>query len=235
MALNQVLSFKQLKALRPSCIFPCTPSVYDAETAVQPSLDKSEGHVRASEETYLDLMQARGVLTRRSTREEDMFQHVDFVHLTRVVDLLTRLGARRVYTDAIDQSVEFTVDVKGLKRTSRGASTYSNGILWLEYLDVNGNPGWLQAPNLDVIACQVSSVADGCPAGAPQDGFVFLNRRVLLDWIVGRVDMADEPVRRPWQALYKTYARSDRPDERVILAPLLDAFEAAGCGIVWSA
>lgn len=233
MSLSEVTPFRTLKTLMPQHMFPCTPSAYHVARSHQPSLQKSEGRTRASEETYLDLMLERGVLTRRSTREEDMFEHVDFVHLARVMDLLTLLGARRVYTDDLEQSVEFTVDVKGLKKTARGDARYSNGILWLEYRDVNGNPGWLQAPNLDVIACQVSSVRDACPADAEQDGFVFLNRRLLLDWILSRVDMDGEPVRRPWQALYKTYARADRPDERVILVPLLDAFQAAGCGVLF--
>lgn len=60
----------------------------------------------------------------KSSRKEDMFQHIDFWWKSPKKGLIG-------------------IDVKGRKKNKRNDKTYDDSMSWIEILNVRGDPGWI--------------------------------------------------------------------------------------------
>jgi len=92
----------------------------------------------------------------------------------------------------------WSVDIKARKKASRSDSEAQDEWIWIEFQNVRGNAGWLYG-EADYIAFET------------QDDFTIVNRKSLVDYVEGVVDMG-KPVRKSFLAKYKTYRRANRND-----------------------
>ena len=140
-----------------------------------------------AEEHFVSLVQSLGLSVKKSSRSEDMRQHIDFWVLSR------------------DEWL--SVDVKARKRLQRASTVLSDDLLFIEFKNVRGDPGWLYG-QANIIAFE------------QVDGFILVNRVDLLDLAETKImnDYAKSP------SLYRLYRRFDRPDESVGLIRSNDLF-----------
>lgn len=123
---------------------------------------------------------------RRATRHEDMFQHWDF--------------------QVVKQNEKpYTIEVKSMKRARRGDSQVNPNLIYVEFRNVNGQPGWLYG-QADIIAFE------------QPDEFIIVSRTDL-------VEVAEHLVINVWAnrpTPYQLYKRKDRPDEAVSIIHVND-------------
>ena len=102
----------------------------------------------------------------------------------------------------IESSLEnYKVDVKGMKRVSRGDPTVQDTWLWVELHSVRSyNRGWLYDGEADLIAVEKINT------------FVLVRRVDLLALVEQIVDLSSV-VSSARQAKYKVYSRRNRPDK----------------------
>ncbi len=81
----------------------------------------SEGN--SSEDQFNALAQNKGFSTRKSTRSEDIYKHIDL--------FLIKNG----------KTISF--DVKSAKRSNRHTGKQNDCAVWVEFKNVSGNAGWI--------------------------------------------------------------------------------------------
>ena len=135
---------------------------------------------RSGEKLFENLTKKFRLFVRKSTRDEDYFQHWDYL----------------VHIGGIDTKVE----VKALKKVARHHSgAGQDRFVWLEINGVRGpqgefNPGWICGSHADYIAFQT------------KEGFMMLRVSVLKKIIDVIVDRGHR-VKYANQALYSIYER----------------------------
>ena len=130
-----------------------------------------------AENTFAQLLSKRGTV--RPATKSEQFTHVDFVLTT---------------TDK--KSIKY--EVKARKRINRSDSQVNDDLIWVEWLNVSGNPGWL-ATGSDYICFE------------REKDFLIVDRRKLHEWCLNQCDMSSL-VQFASQALYKAYQRRGRKD-----------------------
>jgi len=86
---------------------------------------------QSAEDSFEKILVKRGAVRKASIAEQR--RHIDF--------FLTNSDGKII-----------TYDVKALKRTNRSDSDTSDDLIWVEFLAISGNDGWLRARNCDFIA-----------------------------------------------------------------------------------
>ncbi|MFC1923556.1 hypothetical protein ACFLY4_09755 [Chloroflexota bacterium] len=94
----------------------------------------------------------------------------------------------------------YRVDVKAMKRISRRDTSTQDEWIWIELHGVRENDeGWLYAGKADLLAFET------------MNSFVIVERERLIALIEEKVDKTHS-VNKGYQAKYKVYSRSGRPD-----------------------
>jgi hypothetical protein len=138
-----------------------------------------------AETRFEAMLQSKGSTFRRANRHEDMFQHWDFL--------------------ATVNEQSYKIEVKSMKRARRSDVQVDPTLVYVEFLNVIGNPGWLYG-QADLIALEQPT------------GFVVVQRKNLV--VVAERLTNDEWANRP--TLYKKYRRKDRPLECVSVLHISD-------------
>jgi hypothetical protein len=130
-----------------------------------------------AEDKFIQLFEQKGWKVTPATKYQDVRQHLDY--------FITK------------GNQTFGVDVKSEKRINRKDTETQNKIIFLEYLNVRGDSGWLYG-KADFIAFQ-----DG-------DTYLMIPREKLLE----RADLlvTDKRAKNAADSLYKLYTRFGRQD-----------------------
>lgn len=131
---------------------------------------------QSAEDSFFKILIKRGDV-RVATRAEQ-FKHIDFI--------LTSGGKETRY------------DVKARKKLSRGDSGASDELIWVEWLNVGGNAGWLNGKCDFVVFEQEKS-------------FIIIGREKLKALCETLCDM-NSLVKSSSEALYRCYQRYGRKD-----------------------
>lgn len=134
---------------------------------------------RRAEELFSTLAQREGWSITPSPREANMHEHWDFE--------IIKDGYRR------------KVEVKALKRQSRGDDALNPDWVWIEFRNVRGEAGWLFGKS-NWIAFET------------QSSFLVVDRHDLYQLVRRSVDRKTS-VDSAREAKYKTYTRAGRPDQ----------------------
>ena len=140
---------------------------------------------KAVEKQFAELFEK----TSFATEKEDMFQHWDV-------------------------EVNYKIDVKGLKKTSRKDLEVNENIHWVEIKNVNGNLGWTYSETTDFFAFETI------------DYWIIISPKNLQELIKTKVKK--ERVESP--SLYKLYSRVGRKDV-LTLVKTIDLIHFSDCTI----
>jgi hypothetical protein len=132
---------------------------------------------KKAQDQFIDLALIRGYTVTESTPNQDMFDHID------------------LFLKKSDKT--FSFDVKAMKKINRYDASSQDALVYVEFKNVNGNPGWLYG-KADFIAFEKT------------DSFCVVQRKGLASYCEQNV--VREFVDYPRQALYKYYRRSGRKD-----------------------
>lgn len=130
-----------------------------------------------AEDAFIVFAQKLGYEVKPATLYQDTRQHIDYI--------LIKNGQR------------ITVDVKSEKKISRQDNQTQTELIWLEFMNVRGDAGWLHG-SADYIAFQ-----DG-------DEYLMIPREALLER--ANLLVTDKVARNASDALYKQYTRFGRQD-----------------------
>ena len=94
------------------------------------------------------------------------------------------------------------IDVKGLKRINRRDLQQQSDWICIEFQGITGYPGWLYG-KADIIAFET------------EEGFILINREVLVKYAEKCIDLSKEPIKSPKTGkklftLYQRYGRQDK-------------------------
>lgn len=130
-----------------------------------------------AENSFVNFAQSKGYTVKQASANDDMRNHIDF-HISK-------------------DGKTFAVDVKSEKKVNRSDANTQNDLIWLEYLNVRGQNGWMYG-TANFIAFQ-----DG-------DNYLMIPREKLLE----RADslVTGQRARNAGDALYKLYTRFNRQD-----------------------
>jgi hypothetical protein len=147
------------------------------------SLDKSgecSKNGKKAEDTFLAIVREKTYIhgARQATLEEQ-FQHIDHV--------FKRSDGR-----------EIRVDTKAMKKVSRNDNKFRTDLVWVEFKNVNGNPGWLYG-KADFISFE------------RENDFVLVDRKKLSE-LCERLVNKNNRVDNAYDALYNSYTRAGRKD-----------------------
>jgi len=131
---------------------------------------------QAAESSFSGLLATRGSVREASTPEQ--MQHVDFI--------LTTNGQ------------EIKYEVKARKKVMRGHAQATDETVWIEFLNVRGDLGWLYG-KAHYIAFERA------------DDFVIVNREKLIEMAEAKCQL-QQKVSSAGQALYRGYTRYGRND-----------------------
>jgi hypothetical protein len=112
-----------------------------------------------------------------------------------------------------DVALQTLIDVKGLRKLKRSDEYPNENYHWIELMNVNGKPGWVQG-KADVIAFETF------------DLWVLVEREKLLKFLMVKIENFEEFVDKP--TLYKLYRRRGRLDA-ITLVKTLDLCYLAFC------
>lgn len=140
----------------------------------------------SAEELFLDMATARNYVVKKATRNQNIFDHIDFYLTGRSKDT------------GSDHTI--TVDIKARKKTSRKDSKFNDSWVWVEIKNVQGRDGWLYGQS-DFIAFE------------QKDCFILCPRKVLIEVVKSNVRFDLDYVDRASQAKYRIYQRSGRRDQ----------------------
>ena len=134
---------------------------------------------RRAEDLFVSLAQREGWIVSPAPREANIHEHWDFE--------IVKNGYKR------------KVEVKALKRQSRGDDALNQNWVWIEFRNVRGEAGWLFGKsNWIAFETEIS--------------FVIVDRHDLYQ-LVRRVVDRETSVNSARDAKYKTYTRAVRPDQ----------------------
>lgn len=135
---------------------------------------------RRAEDAFARLAIQHGFKVTASSGKENIDEHIDYV--------IERDGKSH------------KVDVKSIKRKSRGDKELQDEFLWIELYSVRkDNKGWLYDGKADVIAFEL------------KESFIIVDRLELIVLVEKLVDF-EAKVSSSKEALYKVYSRKDRFD-----------------------
>jgi len=134
---------------------------------------------RRAEDLFVAVAQKRGWTATPAPREADIHEHWDF----------------EIVKDGYARKVE----VKAMKRESRGDEALNPEWVWIEFRNVRGEVGWLFG-KANWIAFETV------------DSFLIVDRHNLFQFVRRAVDR-NVKVESAAEARYKTYTRKGRPDQ----------------------
>ena len=135
-----------------------------------------------AEQVFEQIALSKNLEVKTAKRRDNIHKHID-----------------KYVTEENDKQVNtWSVDIKARKKASRSDSDAQDEWIWIEFQNVRGNAGWLYG-EADNIAFET------------QDSFVIVDRKSLIDYVEGAVDMG-KPERKSFLAKYKTYRRANRND-----------------------
>jgi hypothetical protein len=143
-----------------------------------------------AERLFVNLANSKGYTVKNASKEHNMFKHID-LYLSKLK------GGEGIKTAAID--------VKARKKSSRNSSCFNDNWIWLEFVNVNGDDGWLKGC-ADYIAFE------------RKKDFVIVPRPALLFWSKDQIKIKNKGfsikamARNSADAKYKYYTRSGRQD-----------------------
>ena len=143
-----------------------------------------------AEQSFVNLAKYKGYTVKNASEEHNMFKHIDF-HLSKLKD-----------GEGIKTA---TVDVKARKKSSRDSSYFNDNWIWLEFVNVNGDDGWLKGC-ADYIAFE------------RKEDFVIVPRPSLLSWSKEKIRIRNKGfsikamAKNSADAKYKYYTRNGRED-----------------------
>lgn len=134
-------------------------------------------------------------------RAEDSFARLAIQHGFKVTASSEKGNIDEHYDYVIERDGKtHKVDVKSIKRKSRGDKELQDEFLWIELHSVReNNKGWLYDGHADLIAFELAN------------SFRIVDRLELIALVEKLVDF-DAKVTSPKDALYKVYSRKSRPD-----------------------
>jgi hypothetical protein len=132
-----------------------------------------------AEQSFQVCAEARGWSVSTATRYQNIREHWDYA--------LTK------------GSESIRVDVKGRKKLGRGNKAFSDDLVWVEFKNSWGNPGWLYG-SANIISFEFAGY------------FILCQREALARFSERVVDLAAPSVTDPTHALYRGYTRMDRSD-----------------------
>ena len=147
------------------------------------SLDKSgecSKNGKKAEDAFLALVRGKTYIhdAREATLEEQK-QHIDHV--------FKRSDGR-----------EIRVDTKAMKKVSRNDKTFRTDLVWVEFKNIHGYPGWLYG-KADFISFE------------RENDFVLVDRKKLSQ-LCEKLVNKNNKVDSAYDALYNSYTRSGRKD-----------------------
>jgi len=134
---------------------------------------------RRAEELFVVIAQREGWTVTPAPKEANIHEHWDF--------------------EIVKEAYKRRVEVKALKRQSRGDESLDQAWVWIEFRNVRGEAGWLFGKS-NWIAFETEAA------------FVIVDRHDLYQ-LVRRVVDRETTVRSAKEAKYKTYTRQGRPDQ----------------------
>lgn len=135
---------------------------------------------RRAEDTFARLAIQHGFKVTASSGKENIDEHIDYI--------IERDGKSK------------KVDVKSIKRKSRGDKELQDEFLWIELHSVRkNNKGWLYDGKADLIAFELKK------------SFRLVERLELIKLVEKLVDF-EAKVTSSKESLYKVYSRKSRPD-----------------------
>jgi hypothetical protein len=140
---------------------------------------KSHEQGAKAEDSFASIIESKGWEITEANFGEQVHKHIDF------------------YIKP-DDGREFSVDVKASKRVSRSDADPQDNFIWVEFLNVRGNKGWLYG-EADYIAFENGR------------DFILVNRKELAELCEKLCD-TDDRVSVAKGALYKGYSRKGRED-----------------------
>lgn len=127
---------------------------------------------------FKSIAKRRGYKVTDSTKTQDIYDHVDlFIE---------------------KESLRISFDVKAMKKISRKDSSSQDELIYVEFKNVRGNPGWLYGKAT-------------CIAFETQDSFILVERKGLVKFCEENVDFKSF-ANRASDCLYKLYRREGRKD-----------------------
>lgn len=134
-------------------------------------------------------------------RAEDSFARLAVKHGFKIRPATEKENIDGHFDYAIERDGKsHKVDVKSIKRKSRGDTELQDEFLWIELHSVReNNKGWLYDGKADLIAFELSK------------SFRIVDRLELITLVEKLVDF-EAKVSSPKDALYKVYSRKSRPD-----------------------
>lgn len=135
-----------------------------------------------AENRFVKICKQLGKKCQESSRHENMVEHWDFL------------------VDEVDR-----IEVKSRKRKNRRDDSVDDSIIFVEFLNVRGNMGWLYG-KADFLAFE------------NPEGFIVVSREDLAKLAESLVSSEFAS----YQTLYKSYRRRSRPDEHVGLIKYSD-------------
>lgn len=108
--------------------------------------------------------------------------------------------------DHWDVQINYKFDVKGLKKTNRADKNPNQFIHWVVLRNVNGQSGWLYAPEVDFFVFELINY------------WLIVQKEKLQQLVFEKIDevFCETPT------LYKLYRRNDRPQEACVLVDTID-------------
>lgn len=145
-------------------------------------MDTSKEMGTMAEQSFVNCLRSHGHKIDKSRANQDMFEHWDYL---------------------VDG--KYRVEVKSRKKAKRSDDSPNDSIIYVEFANVRGDPGWLYG-KADFIAFE------------RKEGFLLVNRQKLI--LLAESLISSQYARRP--SLYKRYQRHNRPDECVGLLAFSD-------------
>ena len=143
-----------------------------------------------AEQLFASLAESKGYAVKNASEEHNMFKHID-LYLSKLKD------GEGVKTAAID--------VKARKKSQRNSSHFNDDWVWLEFVNVNGNNGWLKG-RADYIAFE------------RKKDFIIVPRGPLLNWAKEQIKIKNKGIsvkamaKNVADSRYKYYTRGGRED-----------------------
>lgn len=147
---------------------------------------------RKAEEMFKELAEHRGWECIKSNSSEDKYHHFDFT--------LTNYISKYSYNPFSRKSaVQFTVDVKAMKKITRTDDTPQDSWTWLELRGSYENLGWIFGGKAVFIVFET------------EEEFIFVRRTDLIEYLNSGV-INDITVKNSKEAYYNKYLRTQRGD-----------------------
>ena len=157
--------------------------------------ERSAAMGESAEQKFDRVVKAQGKSIRKASRFEERVQHID--------RWIGNKNWRPNRNQTKHDKPEISVEVKAMKRISRGSPEPQSEWLWVEFKNVSGGDGWLYG-DATLLATEVET------------GFYLLYLKSLQSWSEFKVNRNDK-VTNPNHAYYKSYSRQNRDDEMSLI------------------